>query len=170
MAGDQADVVFTGGGVHTVDAGNRIAEAVAVSDGRILAVGSNVEVGATAGPGTRHVELRGRSLTPGFIDAHAHFVGVGGAADAIDCKAAGMGSIAAIVDAVAARVAETPAGAWIRGRGYDQSKLLEGRHPNRYDLDAVSPDHPVVFTRTCGHILAFNTKAMEVAYPGLPSR
>jgi predicted amidohydrolase YtcJ len=166
MAGEQADVVFRGGIVHTVDAENRMAEAVAVSDGRILAVGSNAEVRATAGPSTRQVELNGRSLTPGFIDAHAHFVGVGGAADAIDCKADGMGSIAAIVDAVGARVAETPRGEWIRGRGYDQSKLLEGRHPNRHDLDVASPDHPVVLTRTCGHILAFNTKAMEVA--GLP--
>ena len=74
MAGDRADVIFTGGVVHTVDASNSLAEAVAVSDGRILAVGSNAEVSALAGPATRRVELNGRSLLPGFIDAHQHFV------------------------------------------------------------------------------------------------
>lgn len=163
MAGDRADVVFTGGVVHTVDPTNQIAEAVAVSDGRILAVGSNAEVSATAGPGTRRVDLSGRSLLPGFIDAHQHFTGVGGAQYAIDCKAAGMDSVAAIAEAVRRRAEEQPAGSWIRGRGYDHSRLVEQRHPNRHDLDAVAPDHPVVLTRTCGHIVAFNTKAAEVA-------
>ena len=158
--------MFTGGVVHTVDADNQIAEAVAVSDGRILAVGSNAEVTATAGPETRRVELNARSLTPGFIDAHQHFTGVGGMAHSIDCKAPGMDSISAIVEEVRKRTETQPPGTWIRGRGYDHSKLVEQRHPNRHDFDAVAPDHPVVFVRTCGHILAFNTKAAELA--GLP--
>ena len=166
MSGDRADIVFTGGIVHTVDANNSIAEAVAVSDGRILAVGSNAEVNATAAPDTRHVELNGRSLTPGFIDAHQHFTGVGAAEYAIDCKAVGMDSISAIVEEVRKRAETQPVGSWIRGRGYDHSKLVEQRHPNRHDLDVVSPDHPVIFTRTCGHIIAVNTKAIEIA--GLP--
>ena len=163
MTGERADIVFTGGVVHTVDSNNSIAEAVAVSDGRILAVGSNPEVGATTGPGTRTVELNGRSLTPGFIDAHQHFTSVGGMAFSIDCKAPGMDSISAIVEEVRKRAEALPPGAWIRGRGYDHSKLVEQRHPNRHDFDAVAPDHPVLFTRTCGHIVAFNTKAAEVS-------
>lgn len=166
MAGDRADMIFTGGVVHTVDANNSIAEAVAVSDGRILAVGSNIEVEATSGPGTRKVNLHGRSLTPGFIDAHHHFVGVGGAQDAIDCKAPGMQSIAALKEQVRQRAAALPAGTWIRGRGYDQSRLDEQRHPNKHDWDEVAPDHPVIFTRTCGHILSVNSKAIELS--GLP--
>jgi hypothetical protein len=163
MARDRADILFSGGAVHTVDPRNSIAEAVAVSDGRILAVGSNAEVNATAGPSTRHVELNGRSLTPGFIDAHQHFTGVGGMAYSIDCKAPGMDSISAIVEAVRQRAEVLPAGTWIRGRGYDHSKLVERRHPNRHDFDAVAPEHPVLFTRTCGHIVAFNTRAAELA-------
>ena len=163
MAGDRADLVFTDGVVHTVDSDNNLAEAMAVSDGKVLGVGSTAEVNATAGPGTRHIELNGRSLTPGFIDAHQHFTGVGSAEYAIDCKAAGMDSISAIVEAVRKRAEGEPAGTWIRGRGYDHSKLVEQRHPNRHDLDAVSPDHPVLLSRTCGHIVAFNTKAAEVA-------
>jgi predicted amidohydrolase YtcJ len=163
MAGDTADIIFQGGAVHTVDARDSIVEAVAVSDGRILAVGSDAEVGATAGNGTMRVDLRGRTLTPGFIDAHHHFVGVGGAEDAIDCKAPGMQSIAAIVEAVRKKAETLPKGTWIRGRGYDQSRLAEQRHPNKHDFDAVSPEHPVVFTRTCGHIQAVNSKALDVA-------
>ena len=163
MAGDSADLIFTRGTVHTVDAQNSIAEAVAVTGDRISAVGSNADVSATAGPNTTRIDLHGRSLTPGFIDAHHHFVGVGSATAAINCKAPGMQSIAALQEAVRKEAASLPAGTWIRGRGYDQSRLTEQRHPNRHDFDAVAPEHPVVFTRTCGHILAFNTKAMDVA-------
>ncbi len=162
-----ADTIFHNGVVHTVDANNTIAEAVAVEAGRISAVGSNTAVRAEGGPNTKHVDLAGRSLTPGFIDAHHHFTGVGGAQDAIDCKAPGMQSISAIVEAVRQRAATLPPGTWIRGRGYDQSRLAEQRHPNRHDFDPVSPDHPVVFTRTCGHIIAFNSKALELS--GLPA-
>jgi len=163
MPNDTADLIFHNGVVHTVDRANSLADAVAVSDGRILAVGSNAAILATAGPNTQKIDLHGRSLTPGFIDAHHHFVGVGQGSDAIDCKAPGMGSIRAIVEEVRKKAATLPPGTWIRGRGYDQSRLAEQRHPNRHDFDPVSPEHPVIFTRTCGHILAFNTKAIEVA-------
>ena len=163
MASDRAEVIFTGGPVHTVDARNRVVEAVAVADGRILAVGTATEVAATAGPATRRVDLRGRSLLPGFVDAHHHFVGVGGATEAVDAKAPGMGSIAALQEEVRRRAAALPPGTWIRGRGYDQSRLAEGRHPDRRDWDAVAPHHPVAFTRTCGHIVSFNTAAREAA-------
>ena len=164
--GDRADLIFTGGVVHTVDADNSIAEAVAVAGGRILAVGSNAEIEGHAGPATSRVELRGRSLLPGMIDAHQHFVGVGAAQFSIDCKAPGMDSIAAIVEAVRERAEALPAGTWIRGRGYDHTRLAEQRHPNRHDFDAVAPDHPVMFTRTCGHINAWNSAALRLS--GLP--
>lgn len=163
MAGDRADIIFSGGPVHTVDASNSIAEAVSVSDGRILAVGSQASVAATAGPSTKRYDLRGRSLTPGFIDAHHHFVGVGSAEEAIDCKAPGMQSIAVLKEEVRKRAANLPAGTWIRGRGYDQTRLAEQRHPNKHDWDEAAPNHPVVFVRTCGHIVSVNSKALEMA-------
>jgi len=162
MAGE-ADIVFTGGRVHTVNPSNDITEAVAVAGGRIIALGSNASVRPLAGPGTRVVDLDGRPLLPGFIDAHGHFTGVGSAMTAIDCKAAGMQSIAALQEAVRERAAAQPPGSWIRGRGYDQSRLAEQRHPNRFDWDAVAPDHPVIFTRTCGHICSVNSKALTLA-------
>src|SRR5262245_28440164 len=124
-----ADLIFTGGRVHTVNATNDVVPAIAVGDGRVLAVGSDADALALRGPGTRVVELRGRSLLPGFIDAHAHFASVGLATAAIDCKAPGMQSIRALQEAVRQRAASQPAGTWIRGRGYDQSRLAERRHP-----------------------------------------
>jgi predicted amidohydrolase YtcJ len=116
-----------------------------------------------AGPGARIVELRGRSLLPGFIDAHCHLPSIGMAVTSIDCKAPGMQSIKALQEAVRARAASQPPGTWIRGRGYDQSRLAEQRHPNRLDWDVVAPAHPVIFTRTCGHIASVNGRALERA-------
>lgn len=160
---ERAGLIFHGGRVHTVDTQNTIAEAVAVGGGRILATGSDAEVRALAGPGTRSIDLRGRSLLPGFTDAHGHFTGVGSSMEAIDCKAAGMRSIAALQEEVRRRAAMQPPGTWIRGRGYDQSRLAERRHPTRADWDAVAPEHPVIFTRTCGHILSVNSRALALA-------
>lgn len=158
-----ADLVLTGGRVHTVNATNDVVSAVAVGGGRILAVGTDDEVLALKGGRTRVVELRGRMVTPGFIDAHAHLASLGMSMVSIDCKAPGMQSIRALQDAVRARAASQPPSTWIRGRGYDQSRLAEKRHPNRLDWDAVAPDHPVIFTRTCGHIASVNSRALAAA-------
>src|SRR5690349_6284554 len=102
MAGD-ADLIFAGGRVHTVNASNDIAEGVAVRAGRITKVGSNAEVRAEAGPGTRVVDLQGRTLVPGFHDAHAHFPWLGATLSQINCKAPGMQSICALQEAVRAQ-------------------------------------------------------------------
>ncbi|MEX1022629.1 MAG: amidohydrolase, partial [Dehalococcoidia bacterium] len=163
MPADRADIILSGGPVHTVDASNSIVEAVAVADGRILAAGAAAEVNATAGPATQRVDLRGRTVLPGLIDAHQHFSGLGSTHESIDCKAPGMDSIRALQEEVRRRAAASPAGTWIRGRGYNHEYLAEARHPNKMDWDSVAPEHPVIFTRTCGHIISFNTKAMEVA-------
>lgn len=158
-----ATTVFVNGRVHTVDARNSIAEAVAIAGNRIVAVGSNPSIRPLAGLGTRVVDLAGRTVLPGLIDSHCHLVGVGTGQKAIDCKAPGNGSIRALVEEVRRRAETQPPGTWIRGRGYDQMKLAERRHPNRFDFDAVSPNHPVIFTRTCGHIAAVNSAAMALA-------
>jgi predicted amidohydrolase YtcJ len=158
-----AEIIFTGGQVHTVNTRDDVFEAVAVSGGRILAAGSNADIRALAGSGAREVALRGRSLLPGFIDAHCHLTGLGMSAVSIDCKAPGMQSIEALQKAVYERAATQRPGTWIRGRGYDQTRLREGRHPNRDDWDAVAQDHPVIFTRTCGHIASVNSQALRVA-------
>jgi predicted amidohydrolase YtcJ len=158
-----AEIIFTGGQVHTVNARNDVVEAVAIGGGRILAIGNDADIRTLTRPGTREVALRGRSLLPGFIDAHCHLTGLGMSVVSIDCKAPGMQSIEALQKAVYERAATQPPGTWIRGRGYDQTRLREGRHPNRDDWDAVAPNHPVIFTRTCGHIASVSSQALRLS-------
>jgi len=160
---DRAELIFVGGRVHTVNPTNDVVPALAVGGGRVLAAGGDAEMRALAAPGARIVELRGRSLLPGFVDSHCHLASLGMAQASIDCKAGGMQSIRALQEAVRARAASQPAGTWIRGRGYDQSRLAEKRHPNRLDWDVVAPEHPVIFTRTCGHIASVNGRALALA-------
>src|SRR4029077_7989485 len=115
---DHADLIFTGGRVHTVNPSNDVVPALAVGGGRILAAGGDAEVRALAGPGARVVELRGRALLPGFVDSHCHLASLGRAEASIDCRAAGRQSIRALQEAVRGRAASQPPGTWIRGRGY----------------------------------------------------
>ena len=105
---DQADLIFVGGRVHTVNATNDVVSALAVEGGRILAAGGDAAIRGLAGPRARVVELRGRWLLPGFIDGHCHVVGLGMAAASIDCKAPGMQSIEALQGAVKQRAANFP--------------------------------------------------------------
>jgi predicted amidohydrolase YtcJ len=158
-----ADLIFIGGRVHTVNSTNDVVPALAVGGGRVVAAGGDAEIRALAAPGARVVDLRGRSLLPGFIDAHCHLSSLGMAVTSIDCKAPGNQSIRALQEAVRQLASSQPPGTWIRGRGYDQSRLAEKRHPNRLDWDEVAPDHPVIFTRTCGHIASVNGRAMALA-------
>jgi predicted amidohydrolase YtcJ len=106
-----AELIFTGGKVHTVNARNDLVEAVAIGGGRILAVGSTTDIRALTGPGTCEVPLRGGSLLPGLIDAHCHLTGLGMGMVSIDCKVPDMQSIEALQKAVYKRAATQPSGA-----------------------------------------------------------
>lgn len=158
-----ADLILRGGRVHTVDPHDRIVDAVAVAGNRILAAGSDDQLAALTGPQTNVVELRGRSVLPGFVEAHNHMSAYGTAKMGIDCKAPGMDSIAALTVAIRERAQRTPPGRWIHARGYNDTRLAERRHPHRSDLDAAAPEHPVIVTRTCGHIVAVNSRALGQA-------
>ena len=167
-----ADLILVGGRVWGRDphkdglaaAGSlAAAEGVAVAGERILAVGTRDEVMSYRGRGTEVVELGGRTVLPGFIDAHCHIVGLGLARAAIDLNYPRVKSIADIRRLVAERATTQPAGTWIRGRGYDHLRLAERRHPVRWDLDPVSGDHPVILVRSCGHIAVANSEALRRA-------
>lgn len=158
----QADRVFINGEVITVNASNEVKEALAVYENKIIFVGNNQDAQKYIGDKTEVIDLKGKSLLPGFIDAHQHVLVRGSNALGIDCRSAGVGSIEEIKELIAQKVKTTPKGQWIRGWGYDHSKLAEGRHPDRFDLDEIAPDHPVAIVRTCYHICAFNTKALEI--------
>ena len=160
----RADLVLVNGRVLTVDANDRIAQAVAIAGNRIVAVGTTAEVERMAAPDARRIDLRGRTVTPGLLDAHIHFAS--GGADqkfVLDLSYPNVKSIADVAAAVRAKVATAQKGEWVQGRGWDEGKLAERRVLTARDLDAASPDNPVVLTQTTGHYSVANSVALRLA-------
>jgi predicted amidohydrolase YtcJ len=155
-----ADLVLTGGRLATMDAARSWASALAVRDGRIVAVGTDVAVRRHIGPSTRVIELRGRTVTPGFQDAHVHPVHGGLAmlrCDLHEDAQSGPG-----YDKIEAYARSHPDEPWIRGGGWYMA-AFEGGTPRRADLDRIVPDRPVFLTNRDGHGAWVNTRALELA-------
>ncbi len=155
-------VLYRGGPILTLDADGRIAEALATEGDRIAAVGTERELAAWQ-DGARVVDLAGRALLPGFIDAHGHFPGAGIFAVAADLNAPPIGDVAtldALVMRLKAQAAALDEDAWVVGLGYDDTLLAEGRHPTRRDLDRVSESQPVGILHVSGHVAAANSLAL----------
>ncbi len=159
-----ADRILTGGRILTVDPVDQVAEALAIRDGRILAVGSAADIELLAGPATERINLRGRTATPGLIDAHLHF-SEGGLLRLtyIDLSYPGVKSIADVVNAVRARSAAATPGEWILGRGWDEGKFTERRLIRVRDIDAVTGNHPAWLVNTTGHYGVANASALAIA-------
>ena len=165
-----ADTLYTGGPILTIDDSNPRAEAVAVKDGRIIAVGTLAEVSAHKGDATEIFDLDGRTMLPGFVDAHGHVV-MGGlqalSANMLAPPDGDVTDIASLQDTLRAWAeenAEAVAKAGlILGFGYDNAQLAELRHPTRADLDAVSTEIPIVIVHQSGHLGVANSKALAVA-------
>ncbi|MDF2681062.1 MAG: amidohydrolase [Brevibacillus sp.] len=158
-----ADTVFLNGQVITVDADNSVVEAVAVKANRIVGVGTNAEVEQWITAQTKVIDLQGKSLLPGFIDAHLHITIYGTNKLGIDCKARSITSISDLLDALKEQVQQTPAGQWVRACGFDESLMMEKRYPSIAELDEVSTEHPIFVMRTCAHHSIANSVAMEIA-------
>ncbi|MEM9488669.1 MAG: amidohydrolase [Myxococcota bacterium] len=158
---DAAELVLLGGDVITMSPERPRAQALAVRDGMIAAVGSDGDVRALIGPATRIIELGGRSVTPGLVDGHCHLYGLGGALDSVSLR--GMTSATAAAHAVAKAADGRPSGEWIVGRGWDQNLWTPAQFPHHSVLDAVVPDHPVAVRRIDGHALWANRAAMTMA-------
>jgi hypothetical protein len=137
------------------------AEAVAIKDEKIVAVGTNKQVQPWIGKQTKVMNLDGKMVVPGFIDTHVHMRGFGRFLTWIDLR--DTSSIGEMQQLLRERVKKTPEGKWILGRGWDQERFMERRYPTRWDLDEAAPKNPVIFTRVCGHICAVNSKALELA-------
>ena len=155
------DLIVVNARIHTVDASRPRAEALAVRGDRFVAVGANDEVRALADASTRVLDADGMTITPGFIDAHSH-PAWGGIEELVNVNV-DLRSIAQIQAALRERARRTPAGEWVIGFKYDDTKLAEGRPLNRRDLDAAVPDHPVQVTHRGGHTSVYNSKAFEMA-------
>lgn len=161
-----ASQAFVNATVLTMNASDHVAEAVFVERDRIVAVGSRGEIEALIEADTEIHDLGGRTLIPGFIDAHGHFPGSGLVTQGSDLSSPPLGdveSIEQIVEKLRARAAMTPKGEWVLGLSYDDTLVAEKRHPTRHDLDRASSDHPIVAMHVSGHLAVANSRALEVA-------
>jgi predicted amidohydrolase YtcJ len=156
-----ADTILTNGKFITVDAADSIAEAVAIRNGTILAVGTKDAVMRHAVSASHIIDLHGRTATPGLIDAHLHFADVD-PLYSIDLSRAQ--SIAEVLKAVRDRAAKAKPGEWIQGHGWDEGKLSEHRYIYSSDLDAVAPRNPVWLVHTTGHYGVANAAALKLAH------
>jgi predicted amidohydrolase YtcJ len=160
-----ADSVYIGGTILTMNATNDTASAVAVLDGRIVAIGHDDDVLATVGEKTTVVDLAGKTMLPGFIDAHGHFPYAGdNAVMRVDLQSPPMGPVTTMAEmmaALAAKAANTPKGGWIMGMGYDDTLVAEMRHPTKADLDAVSTEHKIFILHTSMHMAVGNTAVLD---------
>jgi hypothetical protein len=138
------------------------AEAVAVEGGSVLAVGSAGDIRAQVGPRTEVIDCGGRAVLPGFIDAHSHLLAYAASLLSVDCSPAAVSSIPDIQAAIRRRAEGTAAGRWVRAVGYSEVDLAEGRHPNRWDLDAAAPGHPVRLIHRSGHACVLNSLALRL--------
>ncbi|SDL67705.1 amidohydrolase [Aliiruegeria lutimaris] len=160
----QITTVFTNGTVLTVDAAFSEAEAIAVRGNRILAVGADAEVRAAAGDEAMIVDLEGKTVLPGFIDAHTHVIS-GSVVDAIMdyVGMARFSTAAEVLDHIASRAAETPAGEWLVFRNFDPA-VQEGPDALTFaELDPISTDHPIFVLNASGHLAYANSRAFEVS-------
>jgi predicted amidohydrolase YtcJ len=154
-----ADLIATNGNLITLDPEQPRAAAMAIRDGRIVAVGNDDVIRSLASPGTQRIDLAGRTVTPGFCDSHVHLYWYG---MQLLREADLVGSTS--VDDVLARLSElvSRTDGWIRGHGFDQDKLAERRFPTRAELDRVSLKRPIVVSRICGHAVVVNTAALAL--------
>lgn len=177
QATKSADLVLHNGNIITVERYQPEAQALAVIGNRIVAVGSDAQIKPLIGPSTKTIDLHGMTVIPGLIDSHAHFMGTGESLSELDVSARQAPTWNAVVAKVAAAVKRAKPGDWIVGRGWHQNHWLHAPEPNIEglptggELDAVSPDNPVLLVHASGHAIFVNRKALELAGigPNTPS-
>ena len=160
-----ADLLLRNGHIITMDGAKRVVGAMAVRDGRILALGADDALAACASSRTQLLDLHRHTVLPGLIDVHTHAMEwvKGILRGEIDAGYPAVHSISEITQAVAHRAATLPHGQWIVGYGWDDAKLGERRYITRQDLDTASPDHPVYLKHVSGHLSVANSAALKLA-------
>ena len=159
---DVADTLYTGGDIITMRGPQpEMAEALAVKNGKILFVGPLAEAQALVGPATTTIDLAGKTLLPGFIDTHGHFVYFG--KNLVDADLFGCTDIPDLLARMKKQAERTPAGAWIVGFGYQPRQMQENRAPTIEELNGVAADRPVMIVDSSGHLGAGNSRVFDVA-------
>ena len=167
----RVSLVLLNANVVTMDPAGPRAEAVAVVGERVAVVGGNGEIRRMGSRGARVVDCQGLTLLPGFNDAHCHLLGLGRRLQDLDCSPdallrMGGASVGSLMALVRGRARGLRAGAWVRGYGYDDAGMAEGRHPVRGELDWAAPDNPVWLEHRSGHAAALNSRALALAGVG----
>jgi predicted amidohydrolase YtcJ len=155
--------LFVNANALTMDPRTPRASAVAITNGRIAAVGDTDELLARRDRDTEVIDLGGRTVVPGFVDAHNHFGPTTLNPVSVDISSAVAPNIPSIQALIAEAARRTPPGGWIRAVGYSDLQLAEGRHPTRWELDEAAPDHPVVAVHTSYHRTVANSRALALA-------
>lgn len=168
---NKVDVLFKNANVLTLDNHNQRAGSVAVSNGKICGIWTELEppkgtINITHQ--TSIVDLQGATLLPGFIDTHNHVLMYALLSKQVNCSTPPNNTIKDILELIGLRAKEMPGGEWVQGYGYDDTLLYEKRHPTRHDLDAVSPNNPVMIKHISGHLAVANSLALQ--YAGLDDK
>jgi predicted amidohydrolase YtcJ len=150
------------GRILTVDSHDSIAQALAIRDGKIIAIGNDRDILHLAGAATQRIDLHGRTATPGLIDSHAHIADAG-VEELYHVHLSDASTIAEVVKRVRAGIAGLKPGEWLQGDGWDEGKLAERRYVTAADLDGVSPDNPLWLMQTTGHYGVANSAALRLA-------
>jgi predicted amidohydrolase YtcJ len=156
-----ATLAILNANVITLDSKHPKAEAVAIQNGKIIAVGSNEEIRKYTNNKTRTIDARNKAVIPGMVDCHVHMTGFGQFLQTLDLRNAQ--SIKEAQQKLRNYANENSEKNWILGGRWDQEKFAEKRYPTRLDLDAAAAEKPVFLTRVCGHIAVANTKALQLA-------
>ncbi|MEN1967966.1 amidohydrolase [Lentibacillus sp. N15] len=155
--------LFIDGEIITVNDKDEIAEAVAVKGNKITAIGSTEEILDLKDKNTEVIDLKGKTLVPGFIDSHLHISMYGTNCVSISCKDKDILSIDDLLQKIKKRANQTPKGQWIRAWGYNENSIKDKRFPTKEELNAITTEHPIIISRTCGHISVVNSHALETA-------
>ena len=160
----KAEVVIKNANLMTMDPGNPRAQAVAMTHGRFVGVGSNEDVEGLVGPDTEMIDVGGKTVLPGFIDGHIHVLSSGVKhVNMADCD---VPTLSLVQAGLKERADRTPAGQWVQGFKFDDTKTdrtasNEGRHLYKEDLDAITTDHPMMVAHRAGHVFYMNSAGLE---------
>jgi predicted amidohydrolase YtcJ len=156
-----AELVLINGKIITMNPSQPHAQAIAIADDKIIKVGGNNDVKGFISKDTKVIDLKGKTVVPGFIDTHIHVSDLASVLSWIDLS--DVTSIEGLKALIGVCAKKTPKGKWIIGRGWEQCSFAENRLPNRYDLDEVSQDNPVLLYQKCGQICIANSNALQLA-------
>ena len=159
---NQADLILYNGSIYTIDAAQGVCDALAIAGERIIGVGDEHTLRPMLGPEGQEIDLQGRTVIPGLIDSHLHFVGYSLRLEQVDLE--GVPTLDEALRLVTERASQAEPGTWIRGGGWNCNRWGDGAFPHRRDLDRVAPNNPVLLSSKDGHSTWINSRAMHLAH------